>query len=157
MKVEITDSTRQDLIRLGRSFGFSMSIVEDCVQDTLIKIWKNVEYFDGEKGKFFTWAGVILYRTIIDSIKRKKKVIIDCDLSEVYWINPQINQIESQIEIDHIEYYFNQIKSQFRKPMLLRRSGYRYDEIGRILNRSEGTIKAQIFRGRVKLLELINN
>lgn len=157
MKIEITDSTRRDLIRLGVSFGFSMNIVEDCVQDTLVKIWRNAEYFDGEKGKFLTWAGVILYRTIIDSIKRKKKVIIDCDLSEIYWINPQVNQIKSQIEIDHIEFYFNKIELQYREPMFLRMSGHSYDEIGQILNRPNGTIKAQIFRGRVKLLELINN
>lgn len=154
-KVEITESLRSQLISLGISFGFRTNVVEDCVQDALIKIWKNAEYFDSEKGKFTSWSGVILYRTILDNIK-KKRPIVDFDLSDMFWVNPKVNQIETQVEIDHIEFYFRRVRLKFRKPMYLRMIGYSYKEISQMLGCSIGTIKSQIHRGRIELLELMN-
>jgi len=46
---------------------------QDVLQDTFIKIWKNIERYDGSKGSLFTWMLNIARNTSIDSLRKLKK------------------------------------------------------------------------------------
>ncbi|TCK85194.1 RNA polymerase sigma factor [Albibacterium bauzanense] len=52
--------------------------VEDVLQECFIKIWKNIDYYDINKGRLFTWMLQITKNTTIDfarsaSIQKEKK------------------------------------------------------------------------------------
>ena len=44
---------------------------EDLLQDTFVRIWRNMETFDSSKGAFFTWAVCIARNTVTDYFRSK--------------------------------------------------------------------------------------
>lgn len=48
---------------------------QDVLQDTLVKIWKNIQQYDSTKGSFFTWMLNIARNTSIDSFRKLKKEV----------------------------------------------------------------------------------
>jgi len=46
---------------------------QDVLQDTFVKIWKNIQSYDSTKGSFFTWMLNIARNTSIDSLRKLKK------------------------------------------------------------------------------------
>lgn len=45
----------------------------DVLQDTFLKVWKNIRSYDSSKGSFFTWMLNIARNTSIDSLRKLKK------------------------------------------------------------------------------------
>lgn len=45
----------------------------DVLQDTFVKIWKNIERYDSTKGSFYTWMLNIARNTSIDFLRKTKK------------------------------------------------------------------------------------
>lgn len=46
---------------------------QDVLQDTFVKVWKNIQSYDSSKGSFFTWMLNIARNTSIDSLRKLKK------------------------------------------------------------------------------------
>jgi RNA polymerase sigma-70 factor (ECF subfamily) len=46
-------------------------VAEDLLQDTYIKIWKNIDQFDNSKASFITWLMSIARYTAIDYLRSK--------------------------------------------------------------------------------------
>lgn len=44
-------------------------IAEDTLQDTFIKIWKNIHTYDSSKGRFYTWILNIARNAALDKVK----------------------------------------------------------------------------------------
>ena len=56
---------------------------EDLVQETGIKAMRNAERFDPTKSKMVTWLSHIMKNLYIDSVRKKKPVIVnDADMGE---------------------------------------------------------------------------
>ena len=49
------------------------AIAQDVLQDTFIKVWKNIQMYDDTKGSFFTWMLNIARNTSIDALRKLKK------------------------------------------------------------------------------------
>ncbi|NAY93298.1 sigma-70 family RNA polymerase sigma factor [Muricauda sp. JGD-17] len=54
---------------------------QDLLQETFIKIWKNIGGYDASKGRFYTWAYRVARNTTLNSMRSKKKLIQTEDLS----------------------------------------------------------------------------
>ncbi|AWX45520.1 RNA polymerase sigma-H factor [Flagellimonas maritima] len=54
---------------------------EDLLQETFVKIWRNIDRYDPDKGKFYTWAYRIARNTTLNSFKGKDNLIQSGDLS----------------------------------------------------------------------------
>lgn len=50
-------------------------IANDVLQDSFVKIWKNIESYDQTKGSFYTWMLNIARNTSIDYLRKSKKVL----------------------------------------------------------------------------------
>lgn len=48
-------------------------IANDVLQDSFVKIWKNIESYDKTKGSFYTWMLNIARNTSIDHLRKSKK------------------------------------------------------------------------------------
>jgi RNA polymerase sigma-70 factor, ECF subfamily len=46
---------------------------QDVLQDSFVKVWKNIQRYDSSKGSFFTWMLNIARNTSIDSLRKLKK------------------------------------------------------------------------------------
>lgn len=56
-------------------------VAQDVLQETFIKIWKNIAQYNPEKGKFYTWAYRISKNTALNEVRKSKKLIQTEDLS----------------------------------------------------------------------------
>lgn len=52
----------------------SQETSEDAPQETFVKIWKNITYFNPEKGKLFTWMASLARNSAIDHLRGKNIV-----------------------------------------------------------------------------------
>ena len=46
---------------------------QDVLQDSFVKVWKNIHTYDSTKGSFFTWMLNVARNTSIDSLRKLKK------------------------------------------------------------------------------------
>jgi RNA polymerase sigma-70 factor (ECF subfamily) len=72
---ELYDRYADTLFGLASKIVRSDDIAQDVLQDSFVKIWKNVENYSSEKGSFFTWMLNITRNTAIDSIRKSKKYV----------------------------------------------------------------------------------
>jgi RNA polymerase sigma-70 factor (ECF subfamily) len=126
-------------------------IAEDVLQETFVKIFKNIKNFDISKGTLFTWMLNICRNASIDKIRYKKessKVPIDSMIHDMETgTNPEIEMANSEIwatlekltdehkELLKLSYYY----------------GYSHSEISEILDMPFGTVKSKI---RIAIREL---
>ncbi|MCT4561887.1 MAG: RNA polymerase sigma factor [Crocinitomicaceae bacterium] len=70
---ELYDRYADTLYGLASKIVKSDEIAQDIVQDSFVKVWKNVTSYDQSKGSFFTWMLNITRNTAIDFLRKQKK------------------------------------------------------------------------------------
>lgn len=65
------------IVRMCRDKG----LAEDLLQESFIKIWEKVEYYEPDKGKFYTWAYRICRNTTLNHLRKFSPLIQKEDLS----------------------------------------------------------------------------
>ena len=129
----------------------------DAAQDSLIKIYDNINKFHGSS-RFSTWVYRLTYNTCIDFLRKKKK-------TEFYEINesmpdntaPPHEIAEKNERIRIINRAISELPEDYRAVIVLRDvNGHSYEEISEILGCSLGTVKSRINRGRSKLKEILS-
>lgn len=69
----LVDRYMQYLFHFVRQFVNDSAIAEDIVQETFVKVWKNIHRFDESKS-FKTWIFAIAKNTAYDFLKKKKSL-----------------------------------------------------------------------------------
>lgn len=54
---------------------------QDILQETFVKIWQQIDTYDPEKGRFYTWAYRIARNTTLNVVRKKDRLIQTEDLS----------------------------------------------------------------------------
>ena len=139
--------------------------VEDIAQEVFIKIYKNINKFQG-KSSFYTWIYKITANTCLDELKKKKKVIyldekiktedgeIDVEIASDDKGQDQLYE-EKEFQ-EKIKYYINKLEPKQKMMIVLRDiKGFSYEEISEITGQKLGTVKSQINRARLKLRKLL--
>lgn len=142
---------------------------KDIAQEVFIKIYKNLNKFDGNC-KISTWIHRITVNTCIDELRKRKgketssiDSLIDLDDSEVQkqYTDNSFNPEQSLINKEDIEDLKNAINllSENHKTLIVLRDiqGLSYNEISEITQISLGTIKSRISRARIQLKNIIMN
>lgn len=125
---------------------------KDIVQDSFEKMWMNCENINAAKSKSYLFTTA--YRTMIDRIRRKKRMIsFDSELHEV-----ESNQSQYDGNKEIIHEALSSLPEIQRSAILLRDyEGYSYEEIGEITGLNESQVKVYIYRARVALKKLLVN
>jgi len=70
---DLYDRYADTLYGLAAKIVKSDEIAQDIVQDSFVKIWKNIDSYNNEKGTFFTWMLNVTRNTAIDFLRKAKK------------------------------------------------------------------------------------
>lgn len=141
---------------------------EDLTIEAFGKAFKNIDQYTPNFA-FSTWLFKIATNNCIDFIRKKRASHVSLDqtmdgedsLAPSSMIqsdapDPESNLINQQ-KIKHMRNVVSKLKPRYRKLVELRYfSEYSYDEIAEELDIPIGTVKAQLFRARELLLNILN-
>lgn len=132
-------------------FGVVMSIVhakeiaEDVMQDTFVKVWKNADSYNAEKGRLFTWLVNIARYTAIDKIRtvkfkeNRKTISLDRTVYE-----SDRHSEEMQIQDVGLRKVINSLEEKYSRLIdLLYLQGFTQKEAAEALNIPLGTVKTR--------------
>ena len=126
------------------------SLSDDLAQDTFIKAWRNIGSFRA-MSSFQTWLMRIAYNVFYDYV-RSRKTTSDIDNVAEPMTNGNSNP-SLQMDLYHA---LSLLKPDERTCITLQLvNGYKIDQIAKITNMKEGTVKSILFRGKEKLTKYL--
>lgn len=129
---------------------------EDCVQETFIKIFKNLETYSGDS-PFEAWTRKIAVNEALACIRKNKKFAFNEDI-ENYNEVIENDFIQTDASINHQELLkvLHQLPENKRVVFnMYAIEGYSHKEIGDILGISEGTSRSSLSRAKEELVGLL--
>jgi len=141
------------------------SDADDLTIEAFGKAFKNIQLYTPNYA-FSTWLFRIATNNCIDFIRRKKSAPTAFDQQQNEQDSPASNlqsnipdpeeELIKQQKITHLKYVVSQLKPQYRKLIELRFfKEYSYEEIASELDIPLGTVKAQIFRAKELLYNIL--
>ena len=142
----------------------------DVSQEVFIKVFKSIGSFR-QQSSFSTWIYRITVNTCLDELRKRKNSKKTFSLNQVIYLEK--SEVKRQIEDDGLtpesaaeknelkktvrEAIF-QLSNEYKEVIILRDiNGFSYDDIAKIINCPEGTVKSRINRARGMLKEILKN
>jgi len=138
---------------------FSEVLAQEVLQDVFIKVWKNSDKYDSDKGKLFTWLAQITRNASKDALRSSRykqdnktdmladNVGNDSSLSHV----PHIADSGLRKTIDSLDKKYTEIID------LLYFQGYSHSEAAKELNIPVGTLKSRTRKAILELRRILGN
>ncbi|MAG13832.1 MAG: RNA polymerase subunit sigma-24 [Spirochaetales bacterium] len=132
LREHLVKSLRAGLRSWKRSVGSQYNeLVEDSVQDALVKVLNNLKSFRGES-RFTTWAAKIAIRTALTELRRKK------------WNDVSLDEITSKVDSMMRSVYPNPEQSAVRNDLMSSVMSIMNNEL---TQRQQTALKAVMFGG----------
>lgn len=119
---------------------------EDILQETFVKIWKNIDSYDESKGRFYTWILNISRNASIDRLRSKGFNNRQKNLSSDNFVHllDESNKMNHKIDTIGIREFVKKLKPKCIQILdLLFFKGYTQQEASEELQIPLGTIKTQ--------------
>lgn len=128
---------------------------QDLLQDIFVKIWKNLDAYDAEKGRLFTWMLNVARNTAIDYLRsRKTQPTAEIRTAEdnVHIVDREHNTEQPNPDHIGVQDVVGQLRPERKQLIdLVYFGGYTHEEAAEVLNLPLGTVKTRI---RAALQEL---
>jgi len=142
------------LLTLILQFIADSEIANDVLQEVFLAVWKNIEKYDGNKGRLFTWLHTLTRNTSINTLRSKgfksqqKNETIENHVYNIDYNNSgelNINQIglRKQVHLLRTDYK-NVLELSYFK-------GYTQEEISEELAIPLGTVKTRLRNALIEL------
>lgn len=144
----------------------------EIVQDAFVSAYRGLKGFEG-KSRFSTWLCSIVMNLSRNRLKQLKTRSLYEGLSmddpvpadegslrpELASGDPPVDEQAEKREMQQkVQGCIEALDEEYREVVVLRDiQGFSYDEIGDMLNLSEGTVKSRLFRARAALKECLKN
>jgi RNA polymerase sigma-70 factor (ECF subfamily) len=131
------------------------STSEDLLQETFVKVWKNIDHYDKSKGTLYTWMLNIARNLSIDHVRskqaKKQKKTQSMDGLDIHSALLNISSTMDNIDLRSI---VGKLEPKYREVVdAIFWSGYNHDQAALHLNLPLGTVKT---RARTALILLRN-
>ncbi|BCJ97781.1 RNA polymerase sigma factor [Anaerocolumna chitinilytica] len=144
----------------GTILGGRWEDIEECVNDTYMKLWKHIERYDMEKASLKTYLKVIVRNTAINKLRdlsRREGMEYNDDFSDIaqYYVD-QSQNVESQIfrkeDINLLNEIIKELDKKDRE-LVLRRYYYLQSskDIAKAMKMSVTAIDSRLSRLRSKM------
>lgn len=148
------------LFRYVRRISFSTDEdIEDILQETFIKVYKNLNDFDGNL-TFSTWIYHICRNTVIDAIRKKssRPTLTGFDVNEYAHLFQDTvdmaHEFDNKDRLMRIIGIIESLPLLYREVLVLKFLEEKsYEEIMDIVEKPKGTVASLINRGRKLLVE----
>jgi RNA polymerase sigma-70 factor (ECF subfamily) len=126
---------------------------EDIVQDTFVKVWLNLRYFDF-RGKFTTWVYRIVANLCIDRIRSIRRFASGVDTPKEgnpLWANrkDEMKTAEEKDLAKHIEMLADHLSPKQRMVFILRDlQDLSVEEVSKVMQITEGSVKTNLYHAR---------
>jgi RNA polymerase sigma-70 factor (ECF subfamily) len=131
----------------------SIEVAEDLLQDTFVKIWKNIERFDPVKGTLFTWMLNIARNLAIDYLRSAtcKNQLQNVNI-ELFFLhqNYPANTYSSSNDLDYKDFKQKalQIEKKYAEVIdLICFYGFTQNQTSELLKLPLGTVKTRARKG----------
>ncbi len=137
---------------------------EDLTQEIFIKIFQTLKSYDQAQGTFTTWLTRVARNHLVDHYRRTKRDRATASLDdEESKVAEQVSSgpgptagVESRERRELIQEGLNKLSPDLREAVILRDlHDLDYDEIARVLDVPQGTVKSRINRGRLELARVL--
>ena len=137
----------------------SEAIAKDLMQDACVKIWKNGDKYDPNKGKLFTWLLRIARNTALDTIRTDKfKRQQTSESIEQTVFNSVAHSEEMQIADAGLQRVIRKLDEKYRQVIdLIYLQGYTQQEATKELDIPLGTVKSRVKIAIRELRKLLND
>ena len=135
----------------------SNEVAEDVLQDSFLKIWKNIDSYDETKATIFTWMLNICRNTALDALRKANvRPSIKTDTDNVYVEGLQTVQMNTDIiglksSLKHLTPEQNLVIQAIYF------NGLTHEEAAKALDIPLGTIKTRIRMGLATLEKVFKN
>lgn len=142
----------------------SYAVAEDLTQDVFLKIYQNLSSYRAESGTLQSWVLRVGRNLIIDHYrahKREKNVAGSDELEALDFGTDSGGRspFENAYLKEKAEYLYRgmeRLSPELKEAVLLRDiEGFSYQEIAKMLEIPEGTVKSRINRGRIELAKVL--
>jgi RNA polymerase sigma-70 factor, ECF subfamily len=142
-----------------RAFAISLSgnvyRADDLVQETLLRAIANINSFHPGTN-MSAWLFAILRNLFRTEYRKRRREVEDADGSYAESLKSHPNQ-HSRVELEEFRVALAKLPSDQREALLLvRASGFSYEEAAAICESPEGTIKSRVHRARTRLSKLLS-
>lgn len=146
------------LYTIALKIVISEDAASDVLQDGFVKIWKNFDSFDSEKGRLFTWMANIIRNTAIDAL-RKKNVKYEIQVHDKFVaIADSINNITIETDTLDVREKVNTLLPTHRDVIeLVYLTGYTHEEAAKKLGIPLGTVKTRVRSAMQELKRIFGN
>jgi RNA polymerase sigma factor (sigma-70 family) len=123
---------------------------KDVVQSSFEKMWVNRETVENTKCKSFLFT--VAYNTMIDHIRKNKRIVLKEDFNETALGSSNQRQNTKRI----LQEALSRLNERDRSLVMLKDyEGYNYVEIGEITGLNESQVKVYLHRARLQLREYL--
>lgn len=131
---------------------------EDAAQEAFLRVFLSLPRYRGEAA-FTTWVFRVAVNAALDQDRRRRRRSLPWRevAAQLPRVAPGTDQTAEQCERCHeVLAAMGRLRPALRRPLVLREVyGLRYEEIGDLLGRPLGTVKAAVHRGRAALLAVL--
>jgi len=155
---QLYDSYSHTLYGVISKIVRSEEYAPDVMQDSFVKIWKNIAHYDVQKSTLFTWMLNITRNTAIDFIRSKNYRAS----KENQNLEDSVNSIELQTsntqKEDLIGIKDKALSLDEKYSVLIEKlyfEGYTQEEVSEELNIPLGTVKTRVRKAMIELREIL--
>lgn len=157
----------------GALYGLILKIVlesnyaDEVIQDSFMKIWKNIDQYDTSKGRLYTWMINISRNTAIDYVKSKgyqnqlknQSITNFVNREETISLSDRLSNVsENNTDLIGMSSVINGLKPEWKELIdLAYYQGYTQIEIAEKLAIPIGTVKTRTRSAMLELKELLKD
>jgi RNA polymerase sigma-70 factor (ECF subfamily) len=152
--VQLTTAFKDKVFRLAKRLLVSTEEAEDVTQEILVKLWTKKESLASYKN-VEAFAMTMTRNYCLDQLKAKRSTNIKIDASDFKDFSPALDKkLEDHDSLTWVEKSINQLPEQQRMIIQLRDvEQYEFEEIAKMLEISENTIRVALSRARKTVRE----
>ena len=150
---QIMKKYHSPLLRYANYLGAGESD-EDVVQETFIKVYKNIQGYDPSKA-FSSWIYRIAHNTAISMIRKNKFSIPWEEYLDNFVSQDPVDNIDKDLKKEQVAKCIDQLPLHYKAPLALYyMEDKTYEEIMDILRLPRGTVAARINRAKKQMRNL---
>jgi RNA polymerase sigma factor (sigma-70 family) len=126
----------------------------DILQDVFVIIWKNIDKYDPEKGRLFTWLLTLTRNTTINSTRSKNFKVHSKNesLTDFVYNIEEKNGLEQQINQIGLRKQVHLLREDYKNVLELSYyNGFNQEEVAKALDIPVGTVKTRLRNALIEL------